>query len=366
MKTITVVGADRRIEPTCAALGLPRATYYRHLQPPRSSVARISHRALSGLERGVVLDTLHEPRFVDLAPAQVHAALLDEETYLCSERTMYRILDANQEVKERRNQVRHPNYAAPQLLATRPNEIWSWDITKLLGPVKWTYYYLYVIMDIFSRYVPGWLLATKESAALAQRLIQETCERQEIVSGQLTMHSDRGPSMTSKPVALFLADLGIVKSLSRPHVSNDNPYSESQFKTLKYRPEFPERFGCAQHARGISGETLNWYNHEHRHSGLGYLTPYEVHYGLGEARLAQRAVVLEKAYQSHPERFTHGTPRQQQLPTAVWINKPKVSEEVQEGDSRGYRRSGESTIASPGASVEVVLSGSSNEERIAH
>ena len=235
--------------------------------------------------------------------------------------------------------------APPQLLATRPNELWSWDITKLLGPVKWTYYYLYVIMDIFSRYVVGWLLATKESAALAQRLIQESCERQEIVPGTLTIHSDRGPSMTSKPVALLLADLGILKSLSRPHVSNDNPFSEAQFKTLKYRPEFPDRFGCVQDARGVSGDLLNWYNREHHHSGLGYLTPYEVHYGLAEARLAQRAIVVKAAYQAHPERFARGTPRLQQVPTEVWINKPKVSLEPNEEELNEVCRLSEEQVA---------------------
>ena len=210
----------------------------------------------------------------------------------------------------------------------------------MLGPVKWTYYYLYVIMDVFSRFVPGWLLATKESAALAQRLIEETCERQEILPGRLTIHSDRGPSMTSKPVALLLADLGVMKSLSRPHVSNDNPFSESQFKTLKYRPEFPERFGCVQDARGVSADLLNWYNREHRHSGIGYLTPYEVHYGLAKARLAQREDVLKKAYRSHPERFTKGTPRPHQVPTEVWINKPKAIEEVEEDASKGVLQVG--------------------------
>jgi putative transposase len=229
-----------------------------------------------------VLGILNSERFWDQAPGEIYATLLDEGRYLCSERTMYRILAEHQQVRERRDQLRHCRYQAPELLASRPNEVWSWDITKLLGPAKWTYFYLYVILDIFSRYVVGWMLAYRESAELGKRLIEQTIERQNLCPGTLTVHADRGPAMKSKVVALFLAELGVTKTHSRPSVSNDNPYSESQFKTMKYRPEFPERFGCYQDAHRFLTEFFPWYNHEHHHSGLGYLTPYEVHYGLAE------------------------------------------------------------------------------------
>jgi putative transposase len=278
-------------------------------------------RALAPVERQGVLDLLHA-RFVDQAPAQVHATLLDEGTYLCSPRTMYRILDAAHEIKERRNQVRRPHYAAPELLATRPNEVWSWDITKLLGPAKWTYFYLYVILDIFSRYVVGWMLAPHESAALAERLIAETCVKHGIQPGQLTLHADRGSSMRSKPVALLLADLAVTKTHSRPHVSNDNPFSEAQFKTLKYSPHFPERFGSLEDGRAFGQEFFRWYNHEHRHSGLGFLTPAVVHYGVAAAVREQRQHVLAAAYAAHPERWVKGRPHPADLPQAVWINPP--------------------------------------------
>lgn len=279
-----------------------------------------------------MLEILHETRFVDLAPAQVYASLLDEGRYLCSERTMYRILEANQEVRERRDQLRHPNYAAPQLLATAPNQLWSWDITKLLGPAKWTYFYLYVILDVFSRYVVGWMVAHRESAALAEKLIRDTCARQGIVQGQLTLHADRGSSMTSKPVALLLADLGVVKSHSRPYVSDDNPFSESQFRTMKYRPQFPDRFGSMVDARSFCRDFFPWYNTEHRHSGIGLLTPYEVHHGLADQRIAERAQVLASAYAARPERFVHGLPQPPPRPTEVWINPPKPSPPV--GDEK--------------------------------
>jgi putative transposase len=269
-----------------------------------------------------VLEVLHAPPFVDLAPAQVYAQLLDAGRYLCSERTMYRLLAAHHEVRERRDQLRHPRYTAPQLLATRPNQLWSWDITKLLGPAKWTYFYLYVILDIFSRYVVGWMVAHRESAALAEKLIRTTCARQGITPGELTLHADRGSSMTSKPVALLLADLGVTKTHSRPHVSNDNPFSEAQFKTLKYRPEFPERFGAIEDARACCQIFFPWYNTAHRHSGLGLLTPHDVHYGLAATRRSARAAVLAAAYAAHPERFVAGAPQPPALPTAVWINKP--------------------------------------------
>jgi putative transposase len=269
-----------------------------------------------------VLDVLHEPRFVDLAPAEVYATLLDEGAYLCSERTMYRLLAGHTEVRERRDQLRHPTYAAPELLACRPNELWSWDITKLLGPTKWTYFYLYVMLDVFSRYVVGWMVAHRESAMLAERFIHETCARQGIGRNQLTIHADWGPAMTSKPVAFLLADLGITKTHSRPHVSNDNPFSEAQFKTLKYWPAFPERFGSLEDARAFGHSFFSWYNNEHHHSGLGYLTPAMVHYRFAEGIRDQRQVVLAAAFAAHPERFVGGMPRPAALPTTVWINPP--------------------------------------------
>jgi putative transposase len=278
---------------------------------------------LSREERHTVLGTLNEERFCDQAPAEVYASLLDEGKYLCSERTMYRILAEHHQVRERRDQLRHPRYAAPELLANRPNEVWSWDITKLLGPSKWTYFYLYVILDIFSRYVVGWMVAYRESAELAQRLIQETLRRQGIEPGELTLHADRGSSMTSKPVAFLLAELGVTKTHSRPHVSNDNPYSESQFKTMKYRPEFPGRFGSYPDARGFCESFLRWYHHEHHHSGLGFLTPFEVHSGQAKQRREERALVLRSAYEKNPERFVRGLPEPPALPEQVWINKPK-------------------------------------------
>jgi len=275
-----------------------------------------------------VLAVLHEPRFVDLAPGQVYAQLLDEGRYLCSPRTMYRVLSACQEVRERRDQLRHPAYTAPQLLATRPNEVWSWDITKLLGPAKWTYFHLYVILDVFSRYVVGWMVAHRESAQLAQKLIAATCARQGIAPGDLTLHADRGSSMTSKPVALLLADLGVTKTHSRPHVSNDNPFSEAQFKTLKYRPDFPERFAAIEAARAHGQVFFPWYNTVHRHSGIGLLTPHDVHYGLAEQRVAARAAILTAAHAAHPERFVAGHPRPPARPTAVWINPPPTTADL--------------------------------------
>jgi putative transposase len=314
----------------CMALALARATFYRRRRAKVQGCRLASPRALSSIEREQVLEVLHEPRFVDLAPSEVYATLLDEGTYLCSERTMYRVLAANREARERRNQLRHPAYAAPQLLATVPNQLWSWDITKLLGPTKWTYFYLYVILDVFSRYVVGWMVADGESAALAKRLIEEACQRQGIEPNQLTLHADRGSSMISKPVAFLLADLGVTKTHSRPHVSDDNPFSEAHFKTLKYRPDFPDRFGCIEDARAFCADFFRWYNTEHHHSGLGLLTPHDVHYGLAATRRDQRAVVLAAAHQAHPERFLHGLPVPPALPTAVWINKPVSSSSSQE------------------------------------
>ncbi len=306
----------------CAALGVNRATVYRRRRPRPTAAPRPRPvRALTPADRQSVLDQLHSPRFVDQAPAEIWATLLDEGQYLCSLRTMYRLLATAHEVRERRNQLRHVA-PKPELLATRPNEVWSWDITKLLGPVKWTYYYLYVILDLFSRYVVGWMVAHRESAALAERLIAATCEKQEIVPRQLTVHADRGSAMTSKPVALLLADLGITRTHSRPHVSNDNPFSEAQFKTLKYRPDFPDRFVSLEAARAFCPPFFTWYNTEHRHTGLGLLTPAMVHYGQAETVRGHRGQILAAAYAAHPERFVRKPPTPPALPTAVWINPP--------------------------------------------
>ena len=327
MRKVLEVSDELGIAPACTAVGLSRATYYRHRRPtaePRERSAPA--RKLSDEERHRVLDVLHEPRFVDWAPNQIWAQLLDEGMHLCSPRTMYRILSEHAEVRERRNQLRHPSYAAPQLLATAPNQLWSWDITKLLGPEKWTYYYLYVLLDVFSRYVVGWLVAERESGEHAKRLIGESCARQGIEPGQLTVHSDRGGPMRSKALAQLYADLSVTKTHSRPHTSNDNPFSESQFKTLKYRPAFPQRFEGLDHARSSSRDLLDWYNNEHHHSSLALLTPYDVHYGHAEERLAKRAAVLEAAYRANPNRFVRGAPRTQSLPQAVWINPPSSAQ----------------------------------------
>jgi putative transposase len=307
----------------CRALGVPRATLYRHMQPAAPPGIRPTpERALSAAERQIVLDHLHSERFRDKAPAEVYATLLDEGIYLCSIRTMHRILAENGELKERRNQLRHPPYTKPELLATGPNQVWSWDITKLLGPTKWTYFHLYVILDIFSRYVVGWMVAPRETAELAKRLIADTCLKQGIVAGDLTIHADRGTSMTSKPVALLMADLGVTKTHSRPHVSDDNPYSESQFKTLKYMPDFPERHGSVEDARAYCKVFFPWYNQEHHHSGIALLTPQMLHYGMAAQVIQQRQKVLDQAYIRNPERFTHACPIHPPQPTAVWINPP--------------------------------------------
>lgn len=307
----------------CAALAVPRATYYRRRQPahaPRSRPA--PPRALSAEESAKVLAVLNSERFADKAPRQVYAELLDEGVYHCSVRTMYRILDANQLVRERRDQLRHPSYAKPELLATKPNQVWSWDITKLLGPQKWTYYYLYVVLDIFSRYVVGWMVATKESAVLAQRVIADSCAKQGVLAGQLTIHADRGAPMIAKSTALLMADLGVTKTHSRPHVSDDNPFSEAHFKTLKYRPELPERFGSLEDARSTVAPLMRWYNDEHHHSGLALLTPHQVHYGLADEVIAQRQRVLDAACVVHPERFVRGAPLHPSPPREAWINQP--------------------------------------------
>jgi putative transposase len=333
MIACTELSIDVGTAAACRALDIARPTFYRQLgakSEDTPSVRPAPPRALSEIERQEILDVLHTDRFIDKAPAEVYATLLDEDTYLCSIRTMYRILEEVGEVRERRDQARHPKYKAPELLATAPNQVWSWDITKLLGPVKWSYFYLYVILDIFSRYVVGWMIAPCESSALAKRFIAETCEKQNIMPGQLAIHADRGSSMKSKPVAFLLADLGITKSHSRPHVSDDNPYSESQFKTLKYCPSFPDRFGSIQDARSFCQNFFPWYNSEHHHSGIGLLTPEMVHYGKAEQATAKRQVVLTAAFEANPERFVRGMPKPPSPPEAAWINKPKKEFEAAE------------------------------------
>jgi putative transposase len=322
------------IATACQAVGLPRSSFYRTQRPSASakasqhSVRVTSPRALTPVEKETVRETLNNGRFQDQSPREVYATLLDEDRYLCSWRTMYRILAENQEIRERRDQLRHPGYAKPELLATRPNQVWSWDITKLRGPVTWTYYYLYVILDVYSRYVVGWMIAECESETLAQELIRETCAKQGIQSGQLTLHADNGSAMIAKSVAQLLIDLDVVKSHSRPHVSDDNPYSEAHFKTLKYRPEYPERFGCLVDARAWAQTFFAWYNEEHHHTGLGLLTPVVVHSGQAEALLQKRQHVLDLAFAAHPERFVKHAPVPDQLPVAVWINPPKPASDT--------------------------------------
>lgn len=318
----SVVGASR----ACDALALSRATYYRRSSgephTPQQVRTRRSPRRLTPVERANVLSTLNSERFADCSPSQVYATLLDEGVYHCSISTMYRILRAERQVRERRAQLQRPQYTKPELLATAPNEVWSWDITRLHGPVKWSYFQLYVILDIYSRYVVGWLVAPRESEALAVRLLEETCRKQQITRNQLTIHADRGSSMTSKSVAFLLADLGVDKTHSRPHVSNDNPYSESQFKTMKYRPEFPRRFASIEEARLFCRRFFNWYNGQHRHSGIGLMTPAMMHHGEAEEITTRRAGVLALAYAARPDRFVGGQPQPPSPPIAAWINRP--------------------------------------------
>ena len=316
----------------CRAVGLwrgaparARARTHRealHGPQPRRAARPRQPLALAPLEREALREVLNSARFCDTAPAAIHATLLDEGCYLGSVRTMYRVLATDGATRERRRQLTHPTYVKPELLATAPNQVWSWDITKLKGPVKWTYFHLYVILDIFSRQVVGWLIAERESAELAEQLIAETVSRHDIVPGTLTLHADRGASMRSKPVAALLVDLDITKSHSRPHVSDDNPYSESQFKTMKYRPDFPVRFGSLADARAHCQTFFAWYNTEHRHSGIGYMTPSSVHYGHAQAARALRQDTLDAAFLANPKRFKGRRPEPPTLPTAAWINPP--------------------------------------------
>lgn len=330
MDAVETLALDVGTKSACKALGISRAGLYRrraaHVAPRIQTKRPAPPRSLSDPEQQEVLAVLHTERFQDKAPHEVYATLLDEDRYLCSIRTMYRILEQHHEVRERRDQLRHPNYTKPELLATGPNQVWSWDITKLLGPVKWSYFYLYVILDIFSRYVVGWMVAPRESAELAEQLIGETCIKQNIQKGQLTIHADRGSSMKSKPVAFLMADMGITKTHSRPYTSDDNPFSEAQFKTLKYRPDFPDRFGCIEDARAFCRTFFTWYNNEHKHTGISLLPPTVVHHGRAETVIANRQAVLTRAYELHPERFVAKAPKHKQLSEAVWINPPKTVE----------------------------------------
>ena len=322
----TIVGT----RPACRALGAAPATIYRRRRPPAPRPARpraTPARALSAAEREAALEVLHSERFVDCSPAQVWATLLDEGRYLASERTFYRLLAARHGgVRERRDQLTHPSYAKPELLAERPNELWSWDISKLKGPAKWRCFHLYVVLDVFSRYVVAWTVQRRESAQLAKALIAQAPEPQRIGRGQLSVHADRGISMRSKPVAFLLADLGVAKTHSRPYTSTDNPYSEAHFKTLKYRPEFPERFQTIEQARDFCRGFFDWYNHTHRHSGIGLMTPAAVHHGQARALHAERQRVLDAAYAATPERFIRRAPRPPALPQAAWINMPATEE----------------------------------------
>ena len=329
MSAATDLSKEVGVVAACDALCIARSTYYRRQASVCSLNAdkkRYSPRALTEDERQAVPDCLNSDRFMDDSPYEVYGSLLDEGAYLRSIRTMRRILEDAGEVKERRNRLRHPNYFKPELLAQRSNEVWSWDITRLKGPQKWTSFYLYVILDIYSRYVTGWMVADRENSELAQLLIEETCLKQDIPPERLTIHADRGTPMKSKATAQLLADLGVTRSHSRPHAGNDNPYSEAQFKTMKYRPEFPKRFGRLEDAKSFRRRFFSWYNTKHRHTGLGLMTPETVRYGLANETIEQRNAVLEAAYMAHPERFVNMIPTAPKLPDAVWINKPKKSE----------------------------------------
>ncbi len=330
MAGVNVLAPDVGMVRACSVLRLHRSGVYREdvrrrcLVAPAVRLPRLAPPlALSETERQVLRDVLCGERFADCAPPTIYATLLDEGTYLASVRTMYRLLAVDGQVRERRNQLTHPIYAKPELLATGPNQVWSWDITKVKGPVKWTYFHLYVILDIFSRYVVGWMIAPRESAQLAEQLIAQTVAKQNIAPGELTLHADRGTSMRSKTVAELLLDLEVTKSHSRPYVSDDNPFSEAHFKTLKYRPDFPQRFGCIEDARAHCQRFFPWYNDDHRHSGIGYMTPAAVHYGQAQEMFTLRAHTLDAAFMANPKRFKGNCPQPPKLPVAAWINPPK-------------------------------------------
>jgi putative transposase len=327
MKAAQELAGEVGIQAACEITGVSRATFYRQRKPSGPSGPRPKpKRALSETERASVLEICHSERFVDRAPAEIQATLMDEGVYICSSRTMYRILADSGEVKERRKQARHPAYVKPELCATAPNQVWSWDITDLKGPVRGKRFKLYVCMDLYSRLVVGWTLAEREDADLAKGFLHECFERHGIQPGQTTLHADRGSAMTSHPVGFLLADLGIKRSHSRPHVSDDNPFSEAQFKTLKYHPGFPERFGSIEDARSFCRRFFHWYNHQHRHSGIGLMTPASVHDGMAVTISAARQTVLDQAFEAHPERFPKGRPTPPRLPGPAWINPPKKKE----------------------------------------
>jgi putative transposase len=323
MQTTEELAPQAGIALVCRALGVSRASLYRRRRPPTESRRVTPARALNEPERREVLAILHSDRFVDAPPAQVHATLLEEGSYLCSPRTMYRLLADCGEARERRDQLQHPHYAKPELVATAPKQVWSWDITKLKGPAQLVYFYLYVIVDIFSRYVVGWMIAEAENAGLAERLIEQSCSKQGIAPDHLTLHADRGSPMISKTVAQLLAELGIDKSHGRPRVSNDNPFSEALFKTAKYRPAVPDRFVAVTHAREVFRGIFDWYNNRHHHSGILFLTPSVVHHGRADEVLNRRHRVRMAAYLAHPDRFVNGPPQRESLPSAVWINPPE-------------------------------------------
>jgi putative transposase len=337
MDAVEQVAPELGLSEACRVIGVPRASFYRHRRPPRGRPCIVDrppkgprrHRnALTAAERQRIVEVCHQPRFWDASPLEVYFTLLDEGVYLGSWRTFYRVLHERGEVRERRDQLHHLAHPVPRLHASRPNAVWTWDVTKLLGPAKWTYYYLCVVLDLFSRYAVGWTVASADTAAVARWLIDETLAKYGVDPRLLTIHSDRGASQTAKPVAHLLADLGVTKSLSRPRVSNDNPYSESQFKTLKYRPWFPDRFDSKEQAAGFCRTFFGWYNDEHRHSGIGYLTPATVYFGRAEQVHAVRAAALADAYARHPERFVRKMPQPPALPGTTWINRPAETEEV--------------------------------------
>jgi putative transposase len=313
----------------CEALGYPRSSFYRARRPNPTNKKRerpSPARALSESERAEVQDLLNSQRFQDSSPHQVYATLLDEGAYYCSISTMYRILHQHNEVRERRNQRQHPSYTKPELLGTEPNELWSWDITKLRGPVTWQLFYLYVVLDVFSRYVVGWMIAERESGDLAKQLLVESYRKQGVDQEQLTLHADRGSPMICKTIAQLLIDLGVSKSHARPHTPNDNPFSEAQFKTMKYRPDYPARFSSIEEARQWARAFFHWYNNEHHHSSLGLMTPAAIHYGQAATLTSQRQATLKTAYETHPERFVNGLPKPPKVPTEVWINPPQSDE----------------------------------------
>jgi len=327
MKLVEDASQLSSVATACRVLATPRSWYYRQKaasgqEREKSSSRPAPRRTLGEAEKVEIRWVLNSERFADQSPREVYAALLDEGVYLCHWRTMYRVLAEQQQVRERRNQLRHPAYSKPELLTTAPNQLWSWDITKLKGPVTWQLFYLYVVLDVFSRYVVGWLIDEHESGELARELIAQSYQKQDVALTQLTLHADRGPAMVSQTLAQLLSKLGVAKSHARPYTPDDNPFSEAQFKTMKYRPDYPERFDSLEHARSWARTFFAWYNHEHHHTSLGLMTPAMVHYQRVDEVRASRQRVLDAAYAARPERFTKGRPLAPQAPDQVWINPP--------------------------------------------